>query len=164
GNITLGHIDQPPKRHGLVGFAKGADTRCALSRLEARVRSLEGQGVRSDRRAAELAGLAQALTDEQRALLIRLDRVEDLKRRDCQVPEERMARLEQEQRSLALELRLSASVAEEAQQKQLQRLRTLEDVCDHRLHALEQGPRLSRRGAHSQVAYNGVMARSASFK
>ncbi|CAJ1462223.1 unnamed protein product, partial [Effrenium voratum] len=42
------------------------------------------------------------------------------------VPEERMARLEQEQRSLALELRLSASVAEEAQQKQLQRLRTLE--------------------------------------
>ncbi|CAJ1361415.1 unnamed protein product, partial [Effrenium voratum] len=102
-------------------------------RLEARVRSLEGQGVRSDRRAAELAGLAQALTDEQRALLIRLDRVEDLKRRDCQ-----------EQRSLALELRLSASVAEEAQQKQLQRLRTLEDVCDHRLHALEQGPRLSR--------------------
>ncbi|CAJ1361414.1 unnamed protein product, partial [Effrenium voratum] len=113
-------------------------------RLEARVRSLEGQGVRSDRRAAELAGLAQALTDEQRALLIRLDRVEDLKRRDCQVPEERMARLEQEQRSLALELRLSASVAEEAQQKQLQRLRTLEDVCDHRLHALEQGPRLSR--------------------
>ncbi|OLP98869.1 hypothetical protein AK812_SmicGene18637 [Symbiodinium microadriaticum] len=51
--------------------------RSSLARLEARVRALEGQGVRSDRRAAELAGLAQALTEEQRTLLIRLDRLEE---------------------------------------------------------------------------------------
>ncbi|CAE8650629.1 unnamed protein product, partial [Polarella glacialis] len=51
--------------------------RASISRLESRVRVLEGQGVRADRRAAELAGLAQALTEEQRALLIRLDRLEE---------------------------------------------------------------------------------------
>eukprot|EP00438_Fugacium_kawagutii_P015834 Skav230426 [mRNA] locus=scaffold1601:23607:31175:- [translate_table: standard] len=42
------------------------------------------------------------------------------------VPEDRLGRLEQEHRTLALELRLTVSVAEEAQQKQQQRIRSLE--------------------------------------
>jgi len=96
--------------------------------------------MRSDRRAAELAGLTQALTEEQRVLLIRLDRLEDLKRRDAlQVPEDRLGRLEQEYRTLALELRLSISVAEEGQQKQQQRIRSLEESVEVRLRKLEQG-------------------------
>lgn len=55
----------------------GADLRSAVGRLEARVHGLEGQSLRSERRGSELAGLAQALTEEQRALLIRLDRLEE---------------------------------------------------------------------------------------
>lgn len=118
----------------------GADLRSAVTRLEARMHALEGQNLRSDRRAAELAGLTQALTEEQRALLIRLDRLEDLKRRDAlQVPEDRLGRLEQEHRTLALELRLTVSVAEEAQQKQQQRIRSLEESMGARLRKLEHG-------------------------
>ena len=118
----------------------GADLRSAVTRLEARMHALEGQNMRSDRRAAELAGLTQALTEEQRVLLIRLDRLEDLKRRDAlQVPEDRLGRLEQEYRTLALELRLSISVAEEGQQKQQQRIRSLEESVGVRLRKLEQG-------------------------
>ncbi|CAE7490377.1 unnamed protein product, partial [Symbiodinium pilosum] len=83
--------------------------RSSLARLEARVRALEGQGVRSDRRAAELAGLAQALTEEQRTVLIRLDRLEEQmkpwQQKEAQAPEERLSRLEREQRAAALELR-----------------------------------------------------------
>ncbi|CAK9002336.1 unnamed protein product [Durusdinium trenchii] len=116
----------------------GADVRSAVARLEARMHALEGQSLRSDRRASELAGLAQALTEEQRALLIRLDRLEDLKRRDAvQVPEDRLGRLEQEHRTLALELRLTVSVAEEAQQKQQQRIRSVEESLATRIRKLE---------------------------
>ncbi|CAK9016446.1 unnamed protein product [Durusdinium trenchii] len=123
-----------------VKVLEGADLRSAVTRLEARMHALEGQNLRSDRRAAELAGLTQALTEEQRALLIRLDRLEDLKRRDAlQVPEDRLGRLEQEHRTLALELRLTASVAEEAQQKQQQRIRSLEESMGARLRKLEHG-------------------------
>jgi len=50
--------------------------RASVGPLESRIRSLEGQGLRADRRAAQLASLAQALTEEQRALLVRLDRIE----------------------------------------------------------------------------------------
>ena len=119
--------------------------RSSLARLEARVRALESQGVRSDRRAAELAGLAQALTEEQRTLLIRLDRLEEQMKpwlqKDAQAPEERLARLEREQRAAALELRLAASSAEEASQRHQQRLRALEgrleDALESRLLAWE---------------------------
>ncbi|CAE6912363.1 unnamed protein product [Symbiodinium sp. CCMP2592] len=119
--------------------------RSSLARLEARVRALEGQGVRSDRRAAELAGLAQALTEEQRTLLIRLDRLEEQmkpwQQKEAQAPEERLSRLEREQRAAALELRLASSSAEEASQRQQQRLRALEgrleDALESRLLAWE---------------------------
>lgn len=96
----------------------------AVKRLEARVQAIEVQGVRSDRRAAELAGLAQALTEEQRALLIRLDRLEEQLRagcRDQQLPSlgsedcfRRVHRLEREQRAAAQNMRLIVSVIEEA--------------------------------------------------
>ena len=54
-----------------------------------------------------------------------------------QVPEDRLGRLEQEHRTLALELRLTASVSEEAQAKQQQRLRALEEALAARLRKLE---------------------------
>ncbi|CAK9021585.1 C2H2-type domain-containing protein [Durusdinium trenchii] len=132
-----------------VKVLEGADLRSAVTRLEARMHALEGQNLRSDRRAAELAGLTQvframgpALTEEQRALLIRLDRLEDGHLGDTiwrMVPEDRLGRLEQEHRTLALELRLTASVAEEAQQKQQQRIRSLEESMGARLRKLEHG-------------------------
>lgn len=122
--------------------------RSSISRLEARLRSLEGQGVRADRRAAELAGLAQALTEEQRALLLRLDRVEEQLRVSRQrdsppavAGEEwlrRITRIEREQRAAALNLRLVVSVTEEAQQRQHQRMRSLEELADGRFRAVEE--------------------------
>jgi len=127
--------------------------RATVGRLESRVRTLEGQGVRADRRAAEFGGLAQALTEEQRALLIRLDRLEDELRGSCRqqhrespavaggkTGEEwlrRLSRLECEQRAGALNLRVVAKAVEEAQQQQHQRLRCFEEVVDGRLRPVE---------------------------
>lgn len=114
-----------------------------MSRLDARVRSLEGQGVRTDRCAAELGGLAQALTEEQRALLIRLDRLEEQVRAggasrypremrldvksETEDTNQRLERFEQEQRMAATNLRLVMSLLEESEQRQQQRLRSLEE-------------------------------------
>jgi len=52
----------------------------SMSQLDMRLHSLESQGARSDRRVAELASLAQALTEEQRANILRLDRLEEYAR------------------------------------------------------------------------------------
>eukprot|EP00931_Biecheleriopsis_adriatica_P053911 TRINITY_DN31671_c0_g1_i1.p1 TRINITY_DN31671_c0_g1~~TRINITY_DN31671_c0_g1_i1.p1 ORF type:complete len:694 (-),score=165.57 TRINITY_DN31671_c0_g1_i1:28-2109(-) len=120
--------------------------KASVSRLETRVKALEGQGVRSDRRSAELAGLAQALTEEQRALLTRLDRIEEYVRvgqhRESPVSVEdlarRLGRIEREQRAAALNLRLVVSVSEEAQQRQLQRTRNFEDLVEARFRPLEE--------------------------
>eukprot|EP00929_Paragymnodinium_shiwhaense_P083572 TRINITY_DN44594_c0_g2_i1.p1 TRINITY_DN44594_c0_g2~~TRINITY_DN44594_c0_g2_i1.p1 ORF type:complete len:990 (-),score=328.81 TRINITY_DN44594_c0_g2_i1:135-3104(-) len=112
--------------------------RASLTRIEARVRSLEGQAVRSDRRVAETQGLVQALTEEQRMLLMRTDRVEEhlrsgaVESRDgnSAAPEElhrRLSRLEHEQRAMAMNLRLIISVTEEAQHRQQQRMRSFEE-------------------------------------
>ncbi|CAE8613338.1 unnamed protein product, partial [Polarella glacialis] len=131
--------------------------RASISRLESRVRVLEGQGVRADRRAAELAGLAQALTEEQRALLIRLDRLEEqLRTRNelAEAPTEewlrRVGRLEREQRAAALNLRLVVSVAEEAQQRAAQTTRCFEDLIEGRLRPLEERSGLRPAGGQSQ--------------
>ena len=70
-------VASPQQRHVAEQLDAERDLRASVTRLESRVRALEGQGVRVDRRSAEPAGLAQALTVEQRALLIRLDRPEE---------------------------------------------------------------------------------------
>merc|ERR1719235_2841198 len=46
-------------------------------RLEAKLRAMEAQQLRADRRVAELSGLVQGLSEEQRAQLHRLDRVDE---------------------------------------------------------------------------------------
>lgn len=119
----------------------------SLTRLETRVRGLENQGVRSDRRAAELAGLAQALTEEQRALLVRLDRLEERvkgssRQREASHPmgEECirwLGRLQREQRDLGVNLRTVFQCAEETQQLQHARLRHLSETVDGRLRPVE---------------------------
>jgi len=141
--------------------------RAAVSRIEPRVRSLEGQGMRTDRRAAELAGLAQALTEEQRSLLLRLDRLEEqcrtgggydrgqLSSRGLMSDEllRRLGNLEREQQAVALNMRLIVDVAEESQQRQTQRLQQLDESLESRLRAVEEEFRLrlnagSLRGLH----------------
>jgi len=119
--------------------------RASVTRLESRVRTLEGHSVKYNRQAAELAGLAQALTEEQRALLIRLDRFEEhfrcTRQNEPHISSEewlrRLGRVEREQRAAALNLRLIVSVTEEAQQRQHQRFRSFEDLVESRLRPVE---------------------------
>jgi hypothetical protein len=129
--------------------------KASVSRLDGRIRSLESQGVRADRRAAELAGLAQALTEEQRALLIRLDRLEEQMRsgvtrvtsRELQAQPlesrtlhsddvlQRLERLEQEQHTSSQNFRLMMSLVDETelrhrhQQASLHADESLEKLC-----------------------------------
>jgi len=139
----------------------------SVRRLEARLHSLEGQGVRTERRAAELAGLAQALTEEQRALLLRLDRFEEQLRaggppaRPAEDPDvlRRVARLEREQRTAALNMRLIVSVVEEAQRRQTQELRRVEGEL--RSGALEPAPPDDGRGVLEAGAASPLSGASA---
>mmetsp|Transcript_9519 Transcript_9519/g.21252 ORF Transcript_9519/g.21252 Transcript_9519/m.21252 type:complete len:756 (-) Transcript_9519:75-2342(-) len=128
-------------------------TPATSSALESRMKLLEAQGARSDRRVAELAGLAQALSEEQRVLLIRVDKLEENRGGLAQQQGEqltetsedharRLARLEREQRTVAVNLRLVVSVAEEAQQRQQQRLRALQESFENRLCMLEESSQL----------------------
>mmetsp|Transcript_25952 Transcript_25952/g.59993 ORF Transcript_25952/g.59993 Transcript_25952/m.59993 type:complete len:689 (+) Transcript_25952:51-2117(+) len=121
----------------------------SVSCLESRVKVLESQGGRCDRRVAELAGLAQALSEEQRVLLVRVDKLEETRgivgttyatgaSDGTEDHARRLARLEREQRTVAVNLRLVVSVAEEAQQRQQQRLRALQDALEGRLRVLEE--------------------------
>jgi len=119
-----------------------------VSRLESRVKIVESQGAKCDRRVAELAGLAQALSEEQRVLLVRVDKLEETRgvvgtRVDgaadgTEDHARRLSRLEREQRTVAVNMRLVVSVAEEAQQRQQQRLRTLQESMESRLRVLEE--------------------------
>lgn len=131
--------------------------RASVTRLDSRLRALESQSVRADRRAAELAGLAQALTEEQRELLGRLDHLEEQFRgggpgrssgaaRRGEIAagagsEEwlrRLGRLEHEQRQVAMNLRMMAGLTEEAQQRHSQRMRNLEELIEGRLRSAEE--------------------------
>lgn len=118
----------------------------SMSQLDMRVHSLESQGSRTDRRVAELASLSQALTEEQRATILRLDRLEDHARssrghsgtsaRDVssqvavmggEETQRRLSHLERETRAVSTNLKLIVSIVEEAQARQNHRLHILED-------------------------------------
>eukprot|EP00746_Dinoflagellata_sp_MGD_P001787 gnl/MRDRNA2_/MRDRNA2_103396_c0_seq1.p1 gnl/MRDRNA2_/MRDRNA2_103396_c0~~gnl/MRDRNA2_/MRDRNA2_103396_c0_seq1.p1 ORF type:complete len:617 (+),score=168.72 gnl/MRDRNA2_/MRDRNA2_103396_c0_seq1:76-1926(+) len=116
--------------------------KAAISRLEAKVRSVEAQQLRADRRLAELSGLVQGLSEEQRSQLHRLDRVEEKQRGEKRGVDDEWRRrfgdLEREQQAIALNFRLVSSVAEESQKRQYQRVRHLEGSLEDRLRALEE--------------------------
>mmetsp|Transcript_13536 Transcript_13536/g.29723 ORF Transcript_13536/g.29723 Transcript_13536/m.29723 type:complete len:734 (-) Transcript_13536:65-2266(-) len=144
------------QRHGDEQVNSDRLVRATTTRLESRVRVLEGQGVRADRRAAELSGLAQALTEQQQALLVRLDRLEE-QLRGCRRPLgedclRHMSRLEREQRADALNLRLLAGATEEAQDLQTERLRRLEEKVDVRMRPLEERLRLAAPSSWTDAA------------
>jgi len=140
--------------------------RASVGRLDSKVRGLESQGVRSDRRAAELAGLAQALTEEQRALLIRLDRLEEqfraagVNRSAREVRGEtrveiresggaevahRLDQMEQELRMASTNFRLVMNLVDEAEQRQQQQFQSLEAQLEDRLKAVPIRPVLESR-------------------
>lgn len=132
-------LPQSPEAEGLM--------RASLGRLDARVRGLESQGVRVDRRAAEFAGLAQALTEEQRALLIRLDRLEEQLRAGglCRARDPRSearsdprdSSVEQEQRLSSANFRQVMSMFDELDQRQQQRMRRMEELVQGQLGQIE---------------------------
>lgn len=152
------------QQHGAEQLEATRVLRASVTRIESRVRAAEAQGVRCDRRDAELQGIVQALAEEQRALLIRLDRLDGpgsarsilgppaprdaLHENGSGLPEEalrRLGRLEREQRGLALNLRLVVSRTEEAAQRQQsaaqttqQQVSRTEELLDARLQALEE--------------------------
>lgn len=118
--------------------------RASLTRLDSRVHCLETQGVRAERRAAELANLTQAVQEEQRTLTLRFERLEEQVRRElvrdgrahqreqltpgsAEDIQSRLYHLERELRAVSLNMKLVFSHVEESQQRQHQRLTASEE-------------------------------------
>lgn len=152
--------------------------RANMNRLDSRVHSLETQGVRADRRSAELASLTQALTEEQRTLLIRLDRLEEQSKSGVGAPRStpqvrehgisgedalrRLGHVEREQRAVSMNLRLIVSVVEEAQHRTQARLRCFEEIVEGRLQPVEEKLQLRSPGSGGSLgaaprrSHNGI--------
>lgn len=118
----------------------------SMSRLDLRVRDLEKRGARSEQRVSDLSKCAQALTDEQRNMLLKLDALEaqtkvSFKKHEPAATDEclrRLSFLETEQQNFAVSLRKVLQTTEE-------RLRRSEESANSRFLEVERALRKTRR-------------------
>jgi len=157
----------------------------SMSQLDMRLHSLESQGARSDRRVAELASLAQALTEEQRANILRLDRLEEYARcsqgqsssfysnssaRDrssqaasgSEETQRRLCNVERETHTISTNLKLIVSSVEEAQARQNHRLQILEDFVTATNHQRSASTLGAPRSFPGSLAADSLAARAIS--